>query len=137
MVATATNREHKVRQVELLISGLLRVGVLVSLVLVVIGSVLTFWHNPSYLTDASETDKLTSVAATFPHTLADVLSGIAHMNGAALVMLGLLLLIATPVMRVAVSIVGFAYQGDRTYVIITSVVLALLLLSFALGRASG
>jgi len=49
-------------------------------------------------------------------------------------MVGLLLLIATPVMRAAVSIFAFVYQHDRTFVIITSVVLAILLLSFALGH---
>ena len=50
-------------------------------------------------------------------------------------MLGLLLLIATPVARVAFSIVAFALEGDRLYVAITAVVLALLVLSFAVGAA--
>lgn len=49
-------------------------------------------------------------------------------------MMGLLLLIATPVMRVAVSILAFAVQRDWRFVAITSVVLALLLLSFLLGN---
>ena len=48
---------------------------------------------------------------------------------------GLLLLILTPVVRVAVSILAFRAQRDRTYVLITSAVLVLLLLSFVLGRA--
>jgi uncharacterized membrane protein len=46
-------------------------------------------------------------------------------------------LVATPVARVALSIAVFARQRDRTYVVITSIVLGLLLLSFALGRAGG
>ena len=41
----------------------------------------------------------------------------------------------TPVVRVAVSILAFRAQRDRTYVLITSAVLVLLLLSFVLGRA--
>jgi uncharacterized membrane protein len=52
-------------------------------------------------------------------------------------MAGLLLLIATPVLRVAVSVLAFVYQRDRTFVIITSVVLTLLLASFVLGKAGG
>ena len=52
-------------------------------------------------------------------------------------MVGLMLLIATPVARVAVSILGFVYEHDRRYVIITSIVLALLILSFVLGKAEG
>jgi uncharacterized membrane protein len=39
------------------------------------------------------------------------------------------LLLATPVIRVAFSIIGFAIERDRTYVAITSVVLATLLVS--------
>ena len=50
-------------------------------------------------------------------------------------MRGLLLLIATPVVRVAVSILGFVYERDWRYILITSIVLGLLILSFALGRA--
>ena len=40
--------------------------------------------------------------------------------------MGLLLLVATPVMRVIFSAAAFAFQGDRTYVIITLIVLAVL-----------
>jgi uncharacterized membrane protein len=53
------------------------------------------------------------------------------------VLLGLLMLIATPVMRVAASIFAFVYEHDYVYVTITAIVLALLLLSFVLGKAGG
>jgi uncharacterized membrane protein len=66
-----------------------------------------------------------------------VIRGLEHSQGRAIVMAGLLLLIATPVVRVAISVLAFVYQRDRTFVVITSVVLALLLTSFALGRGGG
>jgi uncharacterized membrane protein len=66
-----------------------------------------------------------------------VIQGLEHSQGRAIVMAGLLLLIATPVLRVAISVLAFVYQRDRTFVVITSVVLALLLTSFALGRGGG
>ncbi len=47
----------------------------------------------------------------------------------ALSQLGLLVLLATPVMRVASSVVGFALEGDRLYTGLTIVVLAVLLVS--------
>jgi uncharacterized membrane protein len=47
----------------------------------------------------------------------------------ATIQFGLLLLIATPIARVAFSLVGFALERDRTYVVITSIVLAVLLYS--------
>jgi len=40
-------------------------------------------------------------------------------------------------MRVAVSVVMFAVRRERVFTAVTAVVLALLLLSFALGRAGG
>ena len=50
-------------------------------------------------------------------------------SGRSIIQLGLLILIATPVARVVASIAGFALEKDRTYVLITIVVLAILLYS--------
>jgi uncharacterized membrane protein len=50
------------------------------------------------------------------------------------VTLGLLLLVATPVLRVAVSMVAFALQHDRTYTVISALVLLVLLMAFLLGK---
>jgi uncharacterized membrane protein len=56
-----------------------------------------------------------------------------ELRGQSIAMLGILLLIATPVVRVAISVVLFAAQRDRRYVLITAVVLALLLTSLMSG----
>jgi uncharacterized membrane protein len=56
-------------------------------------------------------------------------------SAARLVTAGLVLLIATPVLRVAASLVLFALERDRAYMLITAVVLLTLALSFILGRA--
>ncbi len=125
------------RRVELVISTLLRVGVATSLTVVVAGTILSFVHHPGYVSAPAALAHLTQPGAAFPHTLSEVLEGLRAGRGQAVVVLGLLLLIATPVLRVAASIVGFVYQRDRTYVVITSIVLTLLLLSFWLGRAGG
>ena len=69
-----------------------------------------------------------------PHTVSEVMQGTLDLQGQAIVAMGLLLLIATPVLRVAVSIFAFVYQEDRTYTLITTFVLILLLLSFILGK---
>jgi uncharacterized membrane protein len=47
----------------------------------------------------------------------------------AIAQLGLLVLVATPVVRVLASVVGFALEGDRLYASITLGVLAILLIS--------
>ena len=52
----------------------------------------------------------------------------------AIVQLGLLTLLATPVVRVAASVVAFASESDRLYTAITAIVLAILLASIFLLR---
>jgi uncharacterized membrane protein len=113
---------------------LLRAGVLFSLVLVFIGTVLTFFHHPGYMTSSTDLERLTKPGAAVPHTVSEVMQGTLDLQGQAIVAMGLLLLIATPVLRVAVSIFAFVYQEDRTYTLITTFVLILLLLSFILGK---
>ena len=126
--------EDKMRRVELLISVLLRGGVLVSLVLILGGLSLSFINHPRYASSPAELIRLTGPGAPFPRTVPQVVEGMRQLRGRAFIMAGLVVLIATPVLRVAVSIVGFAYQGDKTFVVLTSIVLGLLLLSFLVGK---
>jgi uncharacterized membrane protein len=121
------------RRIELLISNLLRTGVVASLCLIVLGTVLMYVHHPEYLRRSPGVQRYATAAGTFPRSLRDVWQGLVTFRGQAVITLGLLLLIATPVMRVAVSILGFLYERDRAYVVITTIVLLLLILSFALG----
>ena len=69
----------------------------------------------------SEPSDLRSVSGVFRETFA--------LRGRGIIQLGLLLLIATPVARVAFSIFGFAEEHDRLYVIVASIVLLILLYS--------
>ena len=133
----STADRTRTRRVELAIRTLLRVGVTASLAIIVFGTVLSFVHHPTYASSAAELARLTKPGAAFPHTLEQMLAGLREGRGQAVVVLGLLLLIVTPVARVAVSILGFVYQRDRAFVVFTSIVLALLLLSFWLGRVEG
>lgn len=119
---------------ELAISYLLRGGVVLSLVTILAGVVLMFVHHPDYWHTGDDLERLTKPGAAFPHTLPEVAAGVGEGRGQAVVCVGLLLLIATPILRVAVSIVIFAVQRDYGFVVITTVVLAILLLSFFLGK---
>lgn len=128
------NEDPRVRRVEIIISTILRVGVVTSLFVVVLGTALSFVHHPDYRLSHNELDRLTHPGAAFPHTPAQVRDGIVHLRGQSIVVLGLLILLATPVLRVAISVLAFLYQRDRIFVIITLIVLTLLLLSFFLGK---
>ena len=54
-------------------------------------------------------------------------------QGSALIQLGLLVLIATPIARVILSVFVFLYERDWPYVFITLVVLGILLYSLLAG----
>jgi uncharacterized membrane protein len=118
------------------ISAVLWIGVTASLVLLAVGSVLSFLRAGGYGRQASEVRRLSGAGGAFPRTAAWVLAGLRHGDGQAVIVVGLLLLIATPVVRVAVSVLSFARERDRVFVCITALVLLLLALSFELGRAA-
>jgi len=121
------------RWVDTLISYVLRGGVTISIIVVLLGLTITFVHHPDYFRSRPALGALTNPGTSYPSTIGAVIDGVREWRGQAIVTLGLLLLIATPVARVAVSIAVFAIEHDRLYVIITTLVLSLLLLSFFLG----
>jgi len=125
--------DKRIRTVELVISTILRVGVISSLALVVFGLSVMFLQHPHSLNSAESYQALTSTHAAYPHTIGDVFLGVGSFQGEAIIGLGLLMLIATPVMRVAVSIFAFIVHRDKVFTAITTLVLLLLFLSFVLG----
>jgi len=52
-----------------------------------------------------------------------------HLQSDAIIQLGMLLLIATPIARVALAAVGFYLERDHLYVTVSLIVLAILLFS--------
>ncbi|MGA7616089.1 MAG: DUF1634 domain-containing protein [Thermoanaerobaculia bacterium] len=123
--------------VEGVISNLLRVGVLTSIAVVLVGVTFTFVHHPDYFSSRPDLGRLIDSRLNYTNSISMVIRGVGEMRGQAIVMLGILLLIATPVMRVAVSIVVFLIEKDLLYVAITATVLTLLIVSFFLGAGGG
>ena len=111
--------------VELAIGRLLRFGVALAALVVVVGAVIYLWRHGQERSDYA-------VFRGEPHSLrdfADILRNVAMFKGRDVIQLGLLLLIATPVMRVAFAAYAFACQRDRLYVFISLIVLTVLLIS--------
>jgi uncharacterized membrane protein len=117
------------QQVEEIVGNLLRVGVILAAVVVLSGGILylfRYGHTlPDYQVFRGEPADLRSVSG--------IMSAALSLRRRGVIQLGLLLLIATPVARVAFSVVAFALEHDRTYVIVTLIVLAILLYSIAGG----
>lgn len=113
--------------IERLLARLLQAGVLLSTLLVVAGGIIFLLHHgtatPEYSHFAGEPEELSNVAGIVRSALRG--------DGPGLIQLGLLVLIATPVLRVAGSLLAFVALKDRTYVVLTSVVLLLLASSLA------
>jgi uncharacterized membrane protein len=120
MDAQASWNDQKIEQI---IGVLLRVGVSMSAALVFVASVAYLWQNHavrvSYQQFHGETAELTSVAG--------VVRGAANLDTLALMQLGLLILIATPVARVLFAAFAFALEHDWLYVIVSLIVFGVLL----------
>lgn len=109
---------------ELFISSCLRYGVYLSAAVITLGLILF------YIRGISEYP-----ADVFPTSISALWLGIIHFKAAAIITLGLLLLIATPVFRVAASVLLFLVEKDYLYTMITLFVLTILIISFLLGKA--
>ena len=118
-------------RIERVIGRLLQLGVLLAAVVVAIGGVLLlshYGHLPAgFRQFTGEDATLKSIAA--------IVRGAASGDSRAIVQLGLVLLIATPVARVALTLGAFIIQRDRLYILTTTIVLALLLYGLIWGRA--
>lgn len=120
----APDKDRRLRQAELAISHVLRGGVIVSAAIILLG-VVVFYLQMAITGHA---------ALTYPHSVPDVALGIGRGEPLAIVTLGLLILLLTPILRVAISIIIFALERDWLYTTITLVVLLILLVSLLLGR---
>lgn len=114
------------QRVEEIISYLLRAGVLMSALLVLAGGVIFLVRHgaevPDYKTFRGEPEELRTVRGLLS------IDTIAHGRG--LIQLGLVLLILTPIARVAFSLLAFILERDWFYVAVSAIVLGLLLYSF-------
>lgn len=109
-----------VRKMEMTLSRVLRGGVALSALLLLTGLLLT-----AYTGDTSHpTGSLDPIW---------ILWGDTFLEPSHLLFLGFLALIATPVLRIIYSVIIFAKKHDLIFTAITSSVLLILLVNFALG----
>ncbi len=113
--------KHRMDAIERMVNRVLVVGVALSVALMTAGLVLGVVDRrglPAHVV-----------------SLGGLPSALGSLDPAAYLSLGVMVLIATPFVRVAGSIVAFAREHDRRYVLITTIVLVVMCLSVALGRA--
>jgi uncharacterized membrane protein len=128
MNETAVRRSDQ--KLDEIMGALLRSGVVLAAAIVFVGGVVYLTRHRVPVTDyrvfAGEPAELRTISGIFHEALA--------FHGRGLIQLGLLVLIATPVARVAFSLLAFLYQRDWTYVFVAVLVLGLLLYSLFGGH---
>ncbi|GKU24107.1 membrane protein [Clostridium folliculivorans] len=116
-------KNSKIDEMEIIISGFLRFGVSLSAIVIFAGLMMFLITGVSGYVDGY-----------FPTTLSEIFSGLITLKPYAVIMAGMIILILTPVFRVAVSIIVFIKEKDYLYAKITLVVFIILIVSFILGK---
>lgn len=119
--------------IEGMVSVLLRAGVTIAGAVVLGGGILFLFRHGS---EPVSFGKFVGEPAIDRH-LGLIIDGAFGGRARSIIQLGMLLLIATPIARVALSMIGFAVERDRAYVIITAIVLGVLLYSLITGATAG
>jgi uncharacterized membrane protein len=108
------------------VAVVLRIGVTLSAAVVILGGLLLgnhlFGAVPDYTHFQPGDPGLRSVMG--------IVQGAVNLSPKSVIQLGLLLLIATPVARVILCVIGFARQHNILYVVVSTFVLVILILSF-------
>lgn len=113
------------QRMEIIVGKLLRSGVVLSAGLVLLGACIYLFRHAHQPADYGVFRGEPSEFRTIPGVLRSVRDG----RGRGWIEFGLLMLIATPIARVAFCVVGFWLERDRMYVMFTVIVLIVLLCS--------
>ncbi|MDN3549820.1 DUF1634 domain-containing protein [Mucilaginibacter aquaedulcis] len=113
------------------IGWILRLGVLLSMSIIFIGGIIYLYrhgHIPAdYHTFKGVPD--------FVHNAPGIFNGVITFRGRAIIQAGIILLIATPILRVVFSAIGFILERDYLYTGITILVLLIITASMLSGHA--
>jgi uncharacterized membrane protein len=119
------NQSWTDKKMETRMGGLLRAGVLGSAFVVFVGAIILLAGNARSPADY----RIFKGEPADLRTVGGVLRDVIALRGKGIIQLGLLLLIATPVARVAFSIFGFLRERDRLYAAVAAIVLVILFYS--------
>lgn len=111
------------------VGNLLRIGVFLSVITSLVGFIKLFiegFKMPKHYEELGS--KTGNILAEFWHSLM-------KLDGMAIIQLGILFLIFTPLMRIIFALVGYLKERDYTYVVISLIVIGIMVVSFLMGFA--
>jgi uncharacterized membrane protein len=120
----------KDRDMQVIIGWILRVGVAASTFFVVIGGIIFLYRHGQSRPDFHTFNKVPG----FISSVKGVIRGVINLKGQAIIQLGIVLLIATPIMRVIFAGIGFLVEKDYLYTFISLVVLLIIFASMVSGH---
>ena len=126
----ASQGKFKDKDMQTIIGWILRAGVVISMVIVFIGGILFLFRHGESTPDYSTFKG----APYFISNMGGIINGMLALKGQAIIQMGIILLIATPIIRVAFSAIGFIIEKDYLYTTITLVVLLIIITSMLSGH---
>lgn len=129
-MASQGKSRFKDADMQAIIGWILRGGVILSMAVVVIGGILYLFRHGYSMPDYRTFNRI-------PDFISDpkgVIDGVLAFKGQAIIQLGIVLLIATPVMRVVFACIGFLLEKDYLYTLISVIVLLIIIASMISGR---
>jgi len=113
-----------------IVGNLLRYGVWISLSVAFIGGIVYLLHHGNDIENYSvykENDE------NIFEVIAAVYNGVVQGRGESIIFFGIVLLFLTPVFRVLLSLFSFLLEKDYLYVIITTIVIGIIIMSISFG----
>jgi uncharacterized membrane protein len=126
----ASKGKFKDIDMQVVIGWILRVGVTLSMLTVFIGGAIYLSRHGHSTPDYHEFKRV----PYFIHNTSGIINAVFNFKGQAIIQLGILLLIITPIIRVAFSVIGFIIEKDYLYTVITLIVLLIILISMFVGK---
>ena len=114
------------KTLQILLGRALQAGIIISISLILLGGIIYLVQNGErHFNYEYFTAKI---------SISSILRGLSHFESKSIIYLGIVFLIATPVLRVALSALGFVMEKDILYTAITVVVLLIILYSVLNGH---
>lgn len=123
--------KFKDTDIQALIGNVLRAGTVISISIVFIGGIVYLYRHGQTVAGYQV---FTGVPDFLQHP-GSLITSAFNLRGQAIIQLGIILLIATPILRVICSAVGFAIEKDYLYVGISILVLLIIFASLLNGHA--
>jgi uncharacterized membrane protein len=119
--SNSSGQGHHTARLNRLIQMALMSGLIVSMVLMLIGTVLYFFHN--------------TAGGAISMDVGSLLPGMAAGNPLAFMVLGIIVLMVTPALRVAVAALGYLLDGDWVFALVSAGVVVVLTASVLIGAS--